>query len=294
MQKTDILLPIYNSYEQTKNCIESILMYTPENTYNLFLLDDKSPDERIESLTEHYSEKYSNIIAVRNAKNLGFPGNVNNGFTITENDVVVLNSDTLVSENWLEKLTEAAYSEEKIAAVNPMSNYGIISGLPTANTEINDLFSFSELQNVYQRNKETGIVETPLLIGYCIYIRRSALNEVGIFDAETFKRGYGEESDWCMRAREKGLKLIVSKESYVHHIGGVSFGAEKEKLRSRSREILIDRYPQIDKELETFIKQNHFKRIRKGMMQDLNFLRKDASPKVKLKMIKHFISNTYL
>lgn len=292
MQKVDILLPIYNSYEETKNCIESILQHTPSDTYLLYLLDDKSPDGKIEELTSFYSDKYSHIIAIRNEHNLGFPGNVNNGFEISKNDVVVLNSDTLVTDQWLEKLKEVANSEEAIAAVNPMSNYGIISGLPTANTEINDMFSLEEIYGAFKKCSVTGFVESPLLIGYCMYMKRKALDNVGLFDADTFKRGYGEESDWCMRAKKKGLKLVVAKESYVHHIGGISFGAEKELLRSNSREILLERYPEIDEELEKFVRANHFKEIRKCVIKDIDFLKKRTSMTLKLKMLKHFYSNT--
>lgn len=292
MVKIDILLPIYNSYEETKNCIESILQHTDSEKFNLYLLDDKSPDSNIQELTSFYANKYSNITAVTNEQNLGFPGNVNNGFQISKNDVVVINSDTLVTKNWLEKLYEAATSDGSIVAVNPMSNYGIISGLPVTNNEINDLFTYEELVPAFEKNKQSGVVEAPLLIGFCMYMKRSALNEIGLFDAAAFKRGYGEESDWCMRARQKGHKLVVAKDTYVHHIGGVSFGEEKEQLRRQSKEILLQRYPQIDEDLKDYVMKNHFKEMRKGMLKELAFFSKPASFKLKLKMVKHYINNT--
>ncbi|MFC4323388.1 glycosyltransferase family 2 protein [Litchfieldia salsa] len=291
MEKVDILLPIYNSYEETKNCIESVLANTPTGTYNLYLLDDKSPDNKIEELTAAYSKKYEFIVAVRNETNLGFPANVNNGFAISKNDVIVLNSDTLVSDRWLSELKAVANTDKNIAAVNPMSNYGIISGLPTANTELNESFTYDEIYLSYKKHRTSDFVNSPLLIGYCMYMKRSALTEIGNFDAATFKRGYGEESDWCMRARNQGFKLAVAKGSYVHHIGGVSFGAEKEKLRQDSRKVLLERYPQIDSELEEFVKANHFKHMRKGIMKELGFIFKPATLKNKVKMLKHYVIN---
>ncbi|WP_040204232.1 glycosyltransferase family 2 protein [Neobacillus jeddahensis] len=293
MEKVDILLPIYNSYEETKNCIESIYQCTSIEAFDLYLLDDKSPDDHIQELTAYYSDKYSNIISIRNEKNLGFPGNVNNGFAVSKRDAIILNSDTMVTEGWLETLAQVATSDEKIAAVIPMSNYGIISGIPTSNSEINDLFSFKELVLAFNKSKRDGFVEAPLLIGFCMYVKRSALEQVGVFDAETFKRGYGEESDWCMRARIAGYKLVVAKGAYVHHIGGVSFGAEKELLRKRSKEILLQRYPEIDVELEQFVRKGHsLKDIRKNVMKNLPFLRTKASKRLKLKMIKHYLTHS--
>ena len=291
MKKIDILLPIYNSYEETKNCIESVLKNTKEGTFQLYLLDDKSPDKRIPELTRFYSDKFKFITSVRNEQNLGFPGNVNNGFDISTNDVLVLNSDTLVSEFWLENLYDTAYISDNIAAVIPMSNYGIISGLPVPNSEINSLFTYEEILSAFNKNKKEGYIETPLLIGFCMFIKRTALKEVGYFDAQTFKRGYGEESDWCMRARQKGLKLVVAQKAYVHHIGGISFGGEKEKLLRQSKEILLQRYPNLDSDVEKYIKQNHFKEIRRGMMKDLEILKKSAPFSLKIKMIKHFFVN---
>ncbi|ULT57322.1 glycosyltransferase family 2 protein [Neobacillus drentensis] len=292
MEKVDILLPIYNSVSETRNCIESILENTPQDSFNLYLLDDKSTDVQIEYMTKYYSENYpKNIFAIRNNENLGFPGNVNNGFAITKNDVIILNSDTLVAGNWLKILADVACSDESIAAINPMSNYGVLAGLPTPNSTVNELFSFKELATAFQKSKETGYIETPLLIGFCMYMKRNALKTVGVFDAEAFKRGYGEETDWCMRARQKGYKLAVAKAAYVHHIGGSSFGAEKEQLQKRSREILLQRYPQIDTEIEQFVKGNHFKAMRRNMMCSLPFFQKKAGGKLKIKMIKHFVSN---
>lgn len=291
MDKVDILLPIYNSVEETKNCIQSIFANTKEEHFNLYLLDDRSPDHNIPELTSYYSQKYKNVIAIRNDENLGFPGNVNNGFSVSSNDVVIINSDTLVTEGWLENLWKTAYSEEAIAAVNPMSNYGIVSGVPTTNNAINDLFSFEELSEAYKVSKGTGYVEAPVLIGFCMYVKRLALQSVGVFDAATFKRGYGEETDWCLRARKQGFKLVVSEDVYVHHIGGSSFGAEKEQLRKKSREILLKRYPEIDGELRGFVKTNHFKEMRRRMINNLPFFQKRTSFVLKMKMIKHFMAN---
>lgn len=290
MKKVDILLPIYNSVKETQNCIESILKWTALEQFRLYLLDDDSPEIEIYELTKYYSRKYpENIFTIRNKKNLGFPGNVNNGFAITENDVIILNTDTLVTENWLDILKKVADSEESIAAIIPMSNYGIISGVPTPNSEINNLFSFEELVMAFQKNKESGYVESPLLTGFCMYIKRNALEMVGVFDAETFKRGYGEETDWCMRARQMGFKLAVAKGAYVHHIGGISYGEEKEILQKRSKEILLKRYPEIDVELSKFIRENHLKPIRKKMMESLPFFQKKAGARLTLKMIRHFL-----
>ena len=67
-------------------------------------------------------------------------------------------------------------------------------------------------------------------VGFCIYIRRAALDDVGLFDAQNFPVGYGEESDFCYRARKVGWRHRIAGDAYVEHFEGKSFGARKMKL----------------------------------------------------------------
>ncbi|PAF15529.1 hypothetical protein CHH51_18460 [Terribacillus saccharophilus] len=104
-----------------------------------------------------------------------------------------------------------------------------------------------------------------MLIGFCIYFKRSALNEIGFFDAKTFKRGYGEEIDWCLRARAKGYKLIISEGAYVYHVGGTSFGNEKKELIDNASKIIDNKYPNYMQELNYYIRNHPLYRMRVQM-----------------------------
>ena len=66
--------------------------------------------------------------------------------------------------------------------------------------------------------------------GFCMYIKRRALDEVGFFDAESFPRGYGEEGDFCMRARAAAWTNVVDDATIVFHHRSASFGGEKDEL----------------------------------------------------------------
>ncbi|PAF15527.1 glycosyltransferase, partial [Terribacillus saccharophilus] len=134
----DIILPIYNSPKETKNCISSIIKNTDNDKYNLYLLDDCSTDKEIQEITMYFSGNHDNIHTIKNKTNLGFPGNVNQGFSLSSNDVVILNSDTIVTKHWLENLKLAAETHQSIAAVGPLSNYGIISSVPSIYESVNN------------------------------------------------------------------------------------------------------------------------------------------------------------
>lgn len=265
MNKIDILLPVFNSIQETTQCIESIIKHTPKDKYILHILNDCSTDPMVKNIIDGYVE--GNIFAYHQEKNLGFTKNVNFGFKNTENDVVILNSDTLVTPEWLEKLEIAAYKDDKIAAVNPFSNYGQFSSIPTKFEGFNLEVEYQEVVNcVSLMENVPEFIEVPCLVGFCMYFKREILNKVGLLDEESFPRGYGEETDWCGRARKQGYKLIVTPKSYVFHIGGVSFGAEKEILRKNATKIITERYPQFYDELNHFENSdNEIKRIRKKL-----------------------------
>jgi glycosyltransferase involved in cell wall biosynthesis len=67
------------------------------------------------------------------------------------------------------------------------------------------------------------------LNGFCLLIKREALNDVGLFDEQSFARGYGEENDFCLRATKKGWKLAVALQAYVFHAQSRSYSDERRR-----------------------------------------------------------------
>ena len=97
-----------------------------------------------------------------------------------------------------------------------------------------------------------GLIETCSLrrypritvaVGFCMYIKRSVIDDIGVFDAETFGRGYGEENDFCNRAEQAGYHHVMCDDTFVYHKGTASFDTEeKKKLLEEHEAILNDRY----------------------------------------------------
>ena len=124
----DIIIPIYNAYEELQLCVESIKKYTNLEKNRLILIDDKSPDERIKEYLEKVKEQ--NICVLHNEENLGFSGTINRGIQVSKNDVLLLNSDTVVTKRWIEKIVNCAYSDASIATVTPLSNNATLCSVP--------------------------------------------------------------------------------------------------------------------------------------------------------------------
>src|SRR6185295_13972018 len=142
-------------------------------------------------------------------------------------DVVLLNSDTRVTARWLGKLQEAAYSAPEIATVTPFSNSATICSLPRF-LETNalpagwDADAFGRLVESRSRHAWPRL---PTGVGVCLYIKRKALEQVGLFDSKSFGQGYGEESEWCMRALKAGYAHVLDDATFIFHEGQRSFGA---------------------------------------------------------------------
>ena len=253
-----IIIPIYNAYDETKACIESVFEYT-NIPFELVLINDCSPDERIAQLLDEY-DSLDNVKVITNETNMGFVKNVNIGFNESGGDVVLLNSDTIVTPKWLEKLKVSAYQRENIATVTPVSNNAGAFSVPEFNkNELNGL-SINTVANIVEKSLNNQSFTVPTGNGFCLYIKREAIYSVGFFD-EVFGRGYCEENDFCMRLIKNGWQNIIEPSVYIYHAHNVSFSTEKEKLLKKNRKILDQKHPDYSKRVRNFINSYHLENI---------------------------------
>ena len=157
MKKIDIVVPIYNAYEFTEECIKSVIRNTNLTTHTLVLINDKSPDEKILPMLLKYQKENQDkqIIVLENEQNMGFVKTVNKGMKYSQNDVILLNSDTEVTKNWIEKIQKCAYSNQYIATVTPLTNNGTICSVPNFGID-NELPSGMTLEEYAKMIEETS------------------------------------------------------------------------------------------------------------------------------------------
>lgn len=241
----DVIIPIYNAYDDLKKCLSSIKKYMDLSFDRLILIDDCSPDERIWTYLQNMQE--DNIICIHNETNKGFSNNVNTGMLYSEDrDVILLNSDTVVTENWIQKLYQCAYSKPEIGTVTPISNSATLCSYPITcqDNPIPEHLTVDELGNIVERSSLHKYPRITVAVGFCMYIKRIVIQQVGLFDAATFERGYGEENDFCNRAEQYGYIHVMCDDTFIYHKGTVSFvNDEKKKLIEAHDQILNERYP---------------------------------------------------
>ncbi|MBZ0182679.1 MAG: TDP-N-acetylfucosamine:lipid II N-acetylfucosaminyltransferase [Melioribacteraceae bacterium] len=267
----DILIPIYNAYDYAKKCIESVVNYTKED-HHIYLLDDASTDTRIFPMLKSFEEKFSNIKVLASKSNLGFIENMNRGFSISQNDVIILNSDTEVTENWVEKLDMCANSNDAIGIVSPLSNNATILSVPEFNSTniLPEGITVNKFAKIVEKCSFKSYPEIPTAVGFCMLIKRKVLNEVGFFD-KAFGLGYGEENDLCERSKSVGYKIVCCDDTYIHHYGEASFSSvnQIDKRRANNKKLLEERWPNYNREIFEFCRKNPLRVIQEKIFSHL-------------------------
>ncbi len=207
-----IVIPLHGGREDIEMCLGS-LEKSQDLIHELIVVDDVSPDDAKEAA------KRPNVILIENETNQGFGKTCNRGFEASTGEVVLfLNSDTVVPRVGLIKLIEGLMSSGSIGASGPMSNnVGYHQRVSPTYTSLVTLDNFAA--DLASTNAEDKDVE--ILVGFAIAIRRSVLNEVGLFD-ERFGIGLFEDTDLCYRMSRAGYRLRMVTGAYVHHWGSRS------------------------------------------------------------------------
>lgn len=260
---TTIIVPVFNAFEAVAECILAVLDYLGSGV-ELLIIDDASTDGRIVDLLNSCKDVLG-VHVQRNELNLGYTRTVNRGMAqCAGRDVVLLNSDTVVTGNWLSSLRYCAYAFGKVATVTALSNNAGAFSIPEPTSE--DRLPIDRLQRQsYARaivQAGTGMeIDVPTGNGFCMYIRRDALDDIGDFDDEKFPRGYGEENEFCMRGLRNGWRHLVSDKAYVFHKRSQSFMGQKQELVAQALRTINAEFPEYKRLISRF-KDMEFNMIR--------------------------------
>ena len=260
-----MIIPIYGAAEDLRRCLESVAKHTDPARHRVVLVMDGPQDEFVEECVDRYRLPVAGSQAARqpatgnwqliqSEKRGGFVSAANRGMRESTTDVVLLNSDTIVTARWLEKLIDAAYSSPDVGTVTPLSNEATICSVTMPSNHDIDAFA-SRVERLSQR----AYPLLPTGVGFCFYIRRALLDDIGFFDADRFGLGYGEENDFCMRALARGWLHVADDATFIYHAGGRSFGESGE----RNERALTRLHPRYMATIAAFMKRDPLAAVRK-------------------------------
>ncbi|MBX3615774.1 glycosyltransferase family 2 protein [Nitrosomonas sp.] len=220
----DVVIPVYNAPELTRRCIDSVVAHLGASIRTIHIQNDASAEETrtmLDRLT------YPQVQIFHAPVNQGYGRSVNDAMARSDAELVlVLNSDSEVTANFLPLLCNALAADSKLAVINPTEGE-----MPrgTANRYL---------------QQPGGYIETYRFRGYAFLIRHAVFQALGGFDVQ-FERGYYEDTDLGRRLEQQGWRMGIHPQAAIKHKIGASFGRGRPYLElvRKNRNLYLSRYP---------------------------------------------------
>jgi GT2 family glycosyltransferase/glycosyltransferase involved in cell wall biosynthesis/SAM-dependent methyltransferase len=247
----DIVICVHNALADIQHCLESVLKFT-SLPFTLTLVDDGSDDDTRRYLVDFAREHQ--CILIRNDQAIGYTLAANQGLRQSSAEfVILLNSDTMVTPSWVDRMIACAQSNSKIGLVGPLSNGATYQSIPEiivngdwADNLLPSNVSVDQMGEWVANYSERLYPDMKFLNGFCLILRHQVIDEIGYFDEENFGAGYGEENDYCLRARKAGWHLALADDTYIFHAQSRSYKQERRrKLSERANTTLVQKYGQL-------------------------------------------------
>lgn len=225
-----IVILSYNIKDIMIECIQSIRDTCPVQSYELVVVDNASTDGIVDWLREQ-----TDIILRCNTENKGFAGGCNQGIEMAaeNNDIMLLNNDTVVPPNAIFWLRMALYERETVGAAGPLTNYA-------GNDQ--QIMGVCETKEEYLKLAEEICVPTPYayenkvwLVGFAMMIKREAINKAGLLDTR-YTWGNYEDNDYGMSLTKAGYELLLCYNSFIYHYGSMNMAKDKQKYLAYIKE----------------------------------------------------------
>lgn len=249
--RVSIVIPVYNNYRMTVQCLQSIKEHTPSDSYEVIIADDASSD-----LTQSITERVHNVVVTRAEKNQGFLANCNRAADLARGEFVLfLNNDTAVCEGWLEPLLALMDSRTDAGIVGPKLLFadGRLQEAGGIVWRDGSAWNFGRCDDA-GKPAYNYVKSVDYISGACLMIRRSLWRQLDGFD-ERYAPAYYEDTDIAFRARELGFEVLYQPLSQVFHFEGVSNGTDVasglKQYQVRNQHVFCERH-------QSVLMQQHF------------------------------------
>ena len=225
--QVSVVIVNWNTCDLLKNCLDSVYAQTAPDLLEVIVVDNGSADDSCQMVQQSFPQ----VNLIGNKTNLGFARANNQGFEIAQGRyLLMLNSDTVILDNAIEKTVHFADRHPNAAAVgckllypdgtfqSSSFRFPSLLGLFLTSTYISQIFRNNSILNWdrYGCRDWPAFTEVDCVMGSFMLIRRSAIDQLGPLDADYFM--FGEETDFCCRAKKAGLKVLYYPHAHIIHV----------------------------------------------------------------------------
>ena len=249
--QVSIVIPVYNQFDYTWHCLESILKNSEDCTYEVIIANDCSTD-----LTTRLEEIVSGVRMITNKENLRFLLNCNHAAEYAKGEYILfLNNDTQVQPGWLRPLISLMEKDSAIGMVGSKLLYpdGYLQEAGGILWRDGSAWNYGNRQNP-EDSEFNYVHEADYISGAAIMIRASLWKEIGGFD-QRFVPAYCEDSDLAFEVRRHGYKVMYQPQSVVVHFEGISNGTD---LASGQKKYQVDNQQKFLEKWKNELEKDHF------------------------------------
>jgi GT2 family glycosyltransferase/tetratricopeptide (TPR) repeat protein len=238
-----VIVLTYNNWDYTSACLAALCRHSDYPNLEIIVVDNASTDQTRDNL-HRLALQDSRFRIVFNDTNLGFAGGNNVGLRLARGDfMVLLNNDTIVTRGWVRDLIRPMQLDPAIGLTGPLTNaIGNEQKVKRAYDSVDEMPAWARR---FVRGRLRRTFEAGNLAFFCVAIRRSVLEEVGLLD-DVYGLGFFEDDDYSRRAKRANYKLIIVDDVFVHHHLSASYSAlgsaASDELMARNKAIFEQRW----------------------------------------------------
>ena len=239
----DIILLCYGKFQNmTKPCLASLLTDYGNESIRITVIDNASQDNSANELKE-YLKAYPDVRAEYLEKNIGFAGGMNHGASKADAEwLLLVSNDTIFAPGSLISLFNALKEQPSdVGMVGPVSN---AAGNGQSYPFEGDANQIIAAASAFQQQPANTLIPSYRLDFFCVAIRSSLWNKLHGLDS-VYGAGYYEDTDFSMRAKSAGSRMLICEDSFVYHVGGATLSASPQtrQLVRRNKKIFRLRHP---------------------------------------------------
>jgi GT2 family glycosyltransferase len=219
-----VIIVTHNTRDMTMECIESVFNESSKITVEVILVDNASRDGSVDAVKERFPQ----VLCKVNVENKIFPIANNEAIPLAKGRyILLLNSDTVILNGALDKMVAFMDADPSIGVCGAKM---FDANLTPWKYDTWRLTPLSYLLNALfiRWNGQIGTKAVDWICGACLMIRREVVSQIGVMDLFM----YGEDMDWCIRAKESGWGIWHCGDAHIIHYWGVS-GTTPEKIEWR-------------------------------------------------------------